>query len=246
MLSIIYQDDFFVAINKPSGLLVHPSLIDKHEKTSALTLLSDQLDQPVYPVHRLDKPTSGVLVFALNKVALSALSKQFADHSASTLKKTYLAVVRGFPAPSGEIDHPVKAIKNFSSDKKTAKSAATAFERVATTTLNARIDRYAKSRFSLMKLFPKTGRRHQLRYHMKHIAHPIIGDAKYGKGRYNRYFADHFGCNRLLLAACELHFIHPITQHTINIKASLDNEFMGVITQLGFEYEAGSIYEPSA
>ena len=229
-LDILYRDDDYIAINKPSGLLVHRSPIDPHETRFAVQMLREQIDQYVYPVHRLDKPTSGILVFALNKQALRLLSQQF---SSQQVKKTYLAIVRGFMPESGCIDHPVKAhTDDFIKSSTKISNAQTAYQCLAQTEIPVNIDRYPMSRFSLVKLMPTTGRRHQLRYHMKHCAHPIIGDAKYGKGNYNRYFKHYFDNNRLLLAATSLTFSHPVNNQTICIHAHPGKDFQAICDKL--------------
>lgn len=222
-LEIIYQDDNYVAINKPSGLLVHKSPIDRHETRFAIQLLKQQLGQLVFPVHRLDKPTSGVLLFAMNKNALKDAQQLFQESSQSSSKaifKTYHAIVRGHSPQSMHIDHPVKAqIDKRHPDKRNQLQGITDMITLAQTEIPVNIETYNHSRYSLVALKPLTGRRHQLRYHMKHISHPIIGDAKYGRGRHNRYFSEHLNCPRLLLAATSLSFIHPYSKKTLTLNA---------------------------
>jgi tRNA pseudouridine65 synthase len=234
-LEIIYRDDHYIAINKPAGLLVHRSPIDKHETRFALQLLRNQIGQRVYPVHRLDKPTSGVLLFGLTAEAASAIHQHF---SGDSVQKKYLAIVRGFTVDSLLINHPVKAIddKYDTAANKNAKEAQTTLRTLAQCEIDVPIDKYPKSRYSLVELSPITGRRHQLRYHMKHISHPIIGDAKYGKSNHNHFFQSAFNCSRLLLAATELHFLHPYTQQAIAIKAPLKDDFMAAINGLGIQH----------
>ena len=226
-LEILYQDESFVAINKPSGLLVHKSMIDKHEIYFAMKMLRDQLGQWVYPLHRLDKPTSGVLLFALDKESARLVSAQFKEH---TIQKTYLAVVRGYPDERGIIEHALSVKLDKISDKnaseeKEAQSAVTEFERLCSVELPYAIGRYETTRYSLVKLFPKTGRKHQLRRHMKHISHHILGDTKYGRGEHNKFMREKFNCQRLLLHAQTLQFTHPYTEETLTIKADIDETF---------------------
>jgi len=232
-LPILYRDADFIAINKPSGLLVHRSMIDRHETRFALQLLRDQIGQRVYPLHRLDKPTSGVLLFALSPEAARDAGEQFAEKQ---LQKTYLAITRGYAPESGVINHPLREELDKISDKnaqrdKPAQEAITRFERLATTAQPFAIDRYPKSRFSLVQCQPLTGRKHQIRRHLKHISHPIIGDAKHGKGNYNRYFAKHLNAGRLLLTAIELELTHPYTHERLVISAPLDGVFQSLITR---------------
>ena len=230
MLEILYQDEHLVAIHKPAGLLVHRSELDYYETQNAMHLLRDQLGCWVYPVHRLDKPTSGVLLFALDEATARAMGELFEK---GEVKKEYLAVVRGFTAEYGMIDHPLKPIADFKSQQqkaklKSAQPAITRYERIGQLELPIAVDKYPTSRYSLLKLMPQTGRKHQLRRHCKHISHPIIGDPKYGKSKHNRFFAEHFGRKRLLLAATALSFLHPANQSLIEIKANVEGGFANV------------------
>lgn len=233
---ILYRDETLVAVNKPSGLLVHRSDIDRHETHFALQMLRDQMGQRVYPVHRLDKPTSGVLLFALNSEAARATSTAFA---AGAVEKTYLAVVRGYPDPQTTIDYPLRDTWDKMSAPNSRRAgnprpASTALRCLATAELSVRVDRYPTSRYALVEARPFTGRRHQIRRHMKHIAHPIIGDTTYGKSRHNRLFAQRFDCARLLLHAAHLSFPHPISAQIVSIPAPLDGPFSRVIEGLGW------------
>lgn len=229
-LEIIYQDEHLVAINKPSGLLVHRSHIDPHETEFAVQHLRDQIQQYVYPVHRLDKPTSGILLFALNEQCAQLISQQFLDHS---INKQYLAVVRGYTARSGHINHPLKVIRDKIADKhksrdKPPQEAITDYQTLAQIELPYKVEKYPTSRYSLVRLKPKTGRKHQLRRHMKHISHPIIGDPKYGRSAHNRFFAEHFDCKRLMLHAEKLELLHPIINKKIMIDANVPKIFHNI------------------
>jgi tRNA pseudouridine65 synthase len=230
MLEILYKDEYLVVINKPSGLLVHKSPIDKRETQFALQMVRDQIGQYVYPVHRLDKPTSGVLVFALSSEIASLLSEQFKSH---TIQKEYLAVVRGYTKASELIDYDLKVILDKKADKdrsdnKEPQSAQTHYESLATVELPYAVSRYPVARYSLVKLLPKTGRKHQLRRHMKHIFHPIVGDTKYGRNEHNRLFREKFNAHRLLLHASKISFVHPISKEPLVIEAGLDEVFKEV------------------
>ncbi|RDE52039.1 MAG: pseudouridylate synthase [Candidatus Accumulibacter meliphilus] len=239
MLPIIYQDQHLVAIHKPAGLLVHRSIIDRSERRFALQMLRDQLGQRVYAVHRLDKGTSGVLLFALSSAVGRALSTSFEQRQVG---KNYLAVVRGHPPLAGEIDHPLR--RHFDTEGARAAAAAVAatnsptqdactrYRRLATIELPHRVDRYPSSRYALIELEPLSGRRHQLRRHLKHIAHPIIGDATHGKGRHNRLFQTLFACHRLLLACTELRLAHPVTGAELTLRAPLANDFYRLLARL--------------
>jgi tRNA pseudouridine65 synthase len=223
-LSILHQDDTVVVVNKPSGLLVHRSPVDRHETRFAVQLLRDQLGRRVYPVHRLDKGTSGALAFALERDTATALAAQFAGRQ---VRKTYLAVVRGWPAASGTIDHPLDAVRDAYSPAADVapKPCRTNYRTLATLELPLRVDRYPTTRYALVELEPETGRRHQLRRHLAHLSHPIIGDSTYGKGRHNRLFAERFGVRRLLLACVRLEFAHPASGATVVVNADPGVEF---------------------
>jgi tRNA pseudouridine65 synthase len=237
-LPIIYRDEYLVAINKPGGLLVHRSEIDRLETRFAVQLLRDQLGQTVYPVHRLDKPTAGVLVFALSADVARQLGNIFAQH---TLTKTYLALVRGFAPANGLIDHPLVEELDKYTDKKArlnkpAQEAVTTFSTLAQIELPFSVDKYPCTRYSLVQCTPKTGRKHQIRRHLKHISHPIIGDAKHGKGIHNRFFQQQFSCPGLMLAATELAFTHPITNQPMSISAPLSPSFTRIIHEFGWAH----------
>jgi tRNA pseudouridine65 synthase len=235
-LPIIFRDEYLVAINKPSGLLVHRSEIDRHETRFALQLVRDQIGQMVYPVHRLDKPTSGVLVFALSPEIAKKMGDLFHQHQ---LEKTYLALVRGHAPADTIVDHPLKEELDKYTDKKArtdkpAQEAVTHIKTVAQIEFPFSIDKYPSTRYSLVKCKPKTGRKHQIRRHLKHISHPIIGDAKHGKGAHNRFFEEKFHCGGLMLAATELQFFHPITETSLKLIAPLEEKFSRVLREFNW------------
>lgn len=232
--SIIYQDEFLVAIHKPAGLLVHRSPIDKHETEFAVQYTRDAVGQKVYPIHRLDKATSGILLFALDSNTARLMGEQFANH---TIQKTYLAICRGWADPSGYIDHALKYKRDKLAEKLKREqiepqSAETAYQNLATTTVDHTIGRYEQQRYCLIQMQPKTGRKHQLRRHMNHIKHPIIGDVKYGDRHHNHFFNDWLGHHRLYLAATKLEFHHPISNECTLIKAPLQCNFQSTLDAL--------------
>lgn len=236
-LEIIFQDDYIIAINKPSGLLVHKSMLDPQEVYFAVDILQNQLGKKVYPVHRIDRATSGVLLFALNSECARILSEQFIN---SIIKKTYLTIVRGYMPNNGIIDYPLsqkfdKIADKDSSQQKSSQEAITYFETLATIEIPYAVGRYDKSRYSLVKAMPQTGRKHQIRRHMKHLSHHLIGDTKYGRGEHNKLFREVFDCNRMLLHALKLEIIHPITNQEMTFQASLDELFVSIIVKLGWE-----------
>lgn len=235
-LDILYQDDHLIAVNKPAGLLVHRSLIDKHETRFAMQLVRDQIGQRVYPVHRLDKPTSGILLFALDSDTARKMTEQF---TASEVQKRYLAVVRGYVDEQGVIDYPLKEQLDKMTDAKAdqnkqAQPAITEYRRLAKVELPYPVGRYNSARYSLIHVTPKTGRKHQIRRHMKHIFHPIVGDTTHGDGKQNQFFRNQFDCHRLLLAATYLVFDHPLTTAKVILSAQVDARFLEVIERLGW------------
>jgi tRNA pseudouridine65 synthase len=215
-VDIIYQDQYLVAVNKPSGLLVHKSWVAKDAKEFALQKVRDLTGQHVFPAHRLDRPTSGVLLFAFS----GEIAQQI-QASWDSAEKIYWAVVRGWLKDSVTVDHPLKGMDDYGQSSSDYQDATTVFHSKAQIEIDATIDKYPKSRFSWVEALPQQGRTHQIRRHLKHISHPIIGDVRYGKGNYNRYFNDHLGTGRLLLHARELTIIHPITGNPICFVAQL-------------------------
>jgi len=233
-LNILYRDDHLIAIDKPAGLLVHRSDIDRHETRFAVQLLRDQIGRRVQPVHRLDKGTSGLLLFAFDSETASRLGAQF---ERDEVQKTYLAVVRGWPPEAGVIDHALSRRHDDYGRTLTnaaAQPALTRYRRLATVELPVAVARYPSARYALVELQPLTGRRHQLRRHMKHISHPIIGDATHGKGVHNRYFQRQFDCARLLLACVEMRFRHPASGAALALRAPVGDAFAAVLARLGW------------
>lgn len=239
-LTILYRDEQLIAIHKPSGLLVHRTVLDWRETRFALQILRNQIGQRVYPVHRLDRGTSGVLLFALDPDSSRAMARQF---EAGTVRKCYWAIVRGHPEESGTIDHPLIRQKDdvdFLGQTviESAQDALTRYRLLARAEIPVQVDRYPTSRYALLELEPVTGRRHQLRRHLKHISHPIIGDATYGKGRHNRLFAERFDCARLLLTCRQMILRHPVSDAELIIEAPLDDDFIRALEGLGWQAEA--------
>lgn len=235
-LPILYRDAHIVVIDKPPGLLVHRSEIDRHETRFAIQILRDQIGQRVWPAHRLDRGTSGVLLFGLNTEIAGKLGQQFEN---GHVDKRYWAVVRGIPSAEGSVDHPLSRQRDAyefqgEASSQEAQSALTHYRKLAEIELPVAVDRYPTSRYALLELEPITGRRHQIRRHLKHISHPIIGDATYGKGRHNRYFAEHLGCSRLLLACTGLAFNHPQTGERLQIKAPVSGQFADTLARFGW------------
>lgn len=230
-LTEIYRDQWLLVVHKPAGLLVHRSPIDAHETEFALQYARTMNGGGhVYPVHRLDRPTSGLLVFARDPDTASALGKAL---MAGEVSKTYLAMVRGWIPEEGFIDHPLRdepEDKRLKDEPQPLREARTRYRRLATTEIPVQIEGHPTSRYSLVALYPETGRKHQLRRHMKHISHPIIGDAYHGRGRHNRYFAERFGQGRLMLAATGIAFLHPVTGVRLQLSAEPEASFQQVLS----------------
>ncbi|MEY4764885.1 MAG: hypothetical protein RI907_1558 [Pseudomonadota bacterium] len=206
-LTLLWRDERMVAIHKPSGWLVHRSALDPHEDRIVQTQLRDQLGQWVYPVHRLDKGTSGVLLLALDADMARELTQAFERR---VVNKRYVALVRGWPAASWSVDHALKP--DDAPEDAPEQDATTAFQLLARLSLPVPVDRYPTTRVALVLAEPETGRRHQIRRHLKHVAHPIIGDATHGKGPHNRLWAERLGTHRLWLHAWQLSLPHPLTK----------------------------------
>lgn len=231
----IYRDDWLLAVHKPAGLLLHRSPIDRHETEFALQYARAlNGGKHVYPVHRLDRPTSGLLLFARDQSTASQLGKAFMDGAVS---KTYLALVRGWIAEQGEINQALRehSIDRHDDREQPLKEALTRFHCLARTEIAVAIESYPQSRYSLVELQPVSGRKHQLRRHMQRISHPIIGDTNYGRTRHNHYFAQRFGHSRLMLAATGLQLQHPITRQALRLESGLQEDFIQRL----------SIFEPS-
>ena len=223
-MNILYRDDYLVSVDKPPGLLVHRTGLDAGETRFALQLLRDQIGRPVWPVHRLDKGTSGVLLFALDADTARALGLAFERGEA--MRKTYHAVVRGWPAEAGVIDHPLKRMPDdMRTGREEIQDALTHYRTLERYELPLAQGQFASTRCALVELQPVTGRRHQLRRHLKHIAHPIIGDATHGKGPLNRALADLLGLQRLWLHAGRLELKHPVTGERLVIEAAPGEEW---------------------
>ncbi|WP_305830325.1 tRNA pseudouridine(65) synthase TruC [Photobacterium leiognathi] len=231
-LEILYRDEYLIAVNKPAGMLVHRSWLDSHETVFVMQTLRDQIGQHVFPLHRLDRPTSGVLLFGLSSEIAAEMMPMFAGRD---MHKTYHAVVRGWIKEAAVLDYPLKveldkiADKNASEEKE-AQPAVTAYEPLTTVEIDIAVGRYSTSRYCLVEMKPETGRKHQLRRHMHHLSHHIIGDVNHGDGRHNRMFREHYDCHRLMLHASRLQFAHPITGEPIDIRADIDETWQRVMS----------------
>ena len=236
-LPILYQDEYLVAVHKPPGLLVHRSLIDKHETQFAMQMVRDQIGQHVYTVHRLDRPTSGVLLFALSSEVARSMTELLTEQKVA---KVYHAIVRGHTDDSGEIDYALKEKLDKIADKKAnknkdAQEAFTEYETLGRFELEHPVGRYATARYSLVKLVPKSGRKHQLRRHMAHISHPIVGDTTHGDGKHNKFVRQMYGFNGLALTCSEMAFNHPVNQTPLSIRTEFDERMTKLLAAWGWE-----------
>ena len=211
-IPLLHRDDHLVVVNKPSGLAVHRGM--SRERIVVLQLVRNLLGRHIYPVHRLDRATSGALLLALNPGTARLLHEQW---ESGGVEKRYLALVRGIPPEQGVIDSPVPR-----SPQGPRVPAITEFRRLAV------FERYA-----LMEARPLTGRLHQIRRHFKHISHPLIGDVRYGKGEHNRLFRERFGLHRLALHALSLEFGHPATGERVRITAPVPEDLAGPLRAMG-------------
>ncbi|WP_281558590.1 tRNA pseudouridine(65) synthase TruC [Thalassomonas sp. RHCl1] len=240
VLKILYQDEYLVAVDKPPGLFVHRSFMDKDEQFFALQLVRDQIGRYVYPLHRLDRPTSGVLLFALTQDVARQMGEAFTDKS---IQKTYYALTRGHLLGEALIDYPLKEKLDkigdkFSRTDKAEQEAQTYYQTLDTASLPVPLGKYDSVRYSLVKLLPATGRRHQIRRHLAHLRHPIIGDINYGDNKQNPFFIRHFGFKRLMLMAKKLEFSHPVTGEAVSIEADFDGQWLSVFDRLGWQANA--------
>lgn len=226
MLEILCRDDCLIAVNKPAGFFVHPTDLDR-SSPDCMTALRDQIGQRVYPVHRLDRGTSGVLLFALSPDMLRILNAAF---EARQVEKEYLALVRGYAPDGGRIDYaycppdatePVDAVTDYTS--------------LARVELPFAVGRYDTVRYSLMRVRPLTGRQHQIRRHFAHLRHPVIGDHTHGDLRQNRFFGAQFGLARLMLLATRLRFPHPRTGQETEVCAPVPEDVARLFAQWGWD-----------
>jgi tRNA pseudouridine65 synthase len=216
LLNIIYEDAAIVAVEKPDGILVHRSRISR-DHVFLLQLVRDQVGQFVFPVHRLDRPTSGVILFAKSSEYAKKLGEQFSNRE---IQKKYIAVVRGETKEDFFVDYPIADEPGLEK-----KEATTEFHVLKNAFFEYQINDYPIVKYTVLEAYPKTGRMHQIRKHLKHVHHPIIGDTKYGDGKHNRAFREHFNIRRLLLHAQEITFANPLDDQTMTLSSNLPREF---------------------
>jgi tRNA pseudouridine65 synthase len=209
---VLHRDKWLLVINKPSGLLTHRGWANDRE--TALSVARDYAGRHVHPIHRLDRATSGALLFAFDPQCAAVLR---AELDGGGFDKRYLALVRGVIAEAVEIDHPLAAEPG--AERKPARTSVrplACFER-----------------YSLVEATPHTGRTHQIRRHLKHLSHPVIGDTRYGHGEHNRAFRERFGLHRLALHAARLGFTHPHSGERIDVRAPVTEDLAGPLAAMG-------------
>ena len=215
-LEILYSDHELVAINKPPGLLVHRTKIASDASEFALQMLRNQLGISVYPCHRLDRKTSGVLLFAKDEATNRSMQVKF---SKGEIQKKYVAIVRGFTPDEEIIDYPLKREDGL------VQQAITRYRTIHRTELNIPYSGQKSSRYSLVEIEPQTGRTHQIRKHFAHIYHPIIGDRPHGCNKQNKLFKEKWEMTTMMLHASLLSFQHPFSKEKIVITAQFSPEF---------------------
>lgn len=232
-LPILFQDETFVAVHKPSGLLVHRSPLARDADTAALQIVRDQLQKHLYPIHRLDRPTSGILLFALSPESAASIYEQLSERTAT---KEYWALVRGWVEESMEIDSELDKNQVYPKPGKERETkmqeAFTVVDPIQRIEIKQPVGKYETARYTLVKAFPKTGRTHQIRRHLTRENHPLIGDTRYGDGTHNQFFRDTYGCKRLMLAARSVRFKHPTTGQELYIECPLAEDMDAVLKQV--------------
>lgn len=228
-LEIIFEDDYLLCVSKPNNVLVHHAYHSRNvaDEASLLQIIKNETDLKVYPIHRLDRKTSGIILLAKEKEYVAKFQELFTN---DVIQKTYFGVVRGFSPDVKTIDSPVKG-----RDANVHKDALTELKTLANITLDIPVKPYDSSRYSLVQLSPKTGRMHQLRVHMNKISHPLIGDAKYGDKNHDVMYAENFGWQNLFLHAGKLEFTHPFTSEKLILKASFPEDWLALFDEFDWE-----------
>lgn len=229
-LEIVYEDESLLVVDKPAGLLMHPSWLDKREKDTLASRVKVYLNgAKVHTVHRLDRPTSGLVVIAKQDSVAKQLAEQFAERG---VKKTYWAITRGFTPEAFTVNHELteeldKIADKHATKEREAQTAITHFKRIGIATVNINVGRYPQGRYSLVECAPVTGRKHQIRRHLKHERFPIIGDSRYGCRHNNQAAAEHLGISALALRAVRIEFVHPSTGKLLALEVNKNSHWQG-------------------
>ena len=225
---ILYQDEDLLVVDKPAGMPVHRSRLVNDGDVYLIDVVRGMVPGPLHLIHRLDRATSGVLLIGRSPEVAGTLGRQFMQRD---VEKSYLAVCRGWPDESGELDYPLPGVRENSERK----PALTRWQRLATTEVPIAINRYPQQRYALVDVAPETGRYRQIRRHFAHLRHPLIGDTSHGRTEHNRLFKQHFNVHRLLLHARRLAFDHPAGGRRMQVDAPLDAEFAGLLQRFGWK-----------
>ena len=225
-IEILYQDAWLVAVHKPPGMLVHRTAEARDRGPFLLQEVRDLLGRRVWPVHRLDRATSGLILFALDAETAAVLGRDFRN---GRIAKSYVALVRGQPACWGVIDHPLRPTRRGPGP---GRPARTRFRTLGLCELPWPVPPHPAARYGLVALHPETGRRHQLRRHLKHVSHPVVGDTTYGDGRHNRIFRDRLSLSGLMLASTGLDLEHPRAGGVLHLRAPLRRDFSALVETL--------------
>jgi len=225
---ILFEDDYIVCASKPNNVVVHHAHHSRNvaDEASLLQLLQEQCGEKMYPIHRLDRKTSGIILLAKKSEYVAKFQELFMNNQ---IQKTYYGIVRGHAPETKIIDSPVKG-----RDANVHKEAETHLATAKTVTINIPVKPYDTSRYSLVKLTPKTGRLHQLRIHMNKISHPLIGDPKYGDKNHNMMFLENFNCENLFLHAHSLEFTHPYLNEKLEVIADFPQDWNTVFEKFGW------------
>lgn len=227
-IEVLYRDDYIAVVNKPAGLMAHSSALARGEDDFLHDRLREQFGCKIYLIHRLDRATSGCLLIAFDNPSASTLGKQFMTRD---VEKNYLAICRGWPDEAFTVDHDLDG----GPGKPEKKTAITEFKRLATAEIEVASAHHESSRYALMQCTPYTGRFRQIRRHLKHLSHHLIGDTSHGDGRHNRNFRM-LGVHRMLLHAHRLVCNHPATGERLSVSAGLDGEFVKALQLLKMEW----------
>lgn len=237
-IPVLYEDETVLVVDKPAGVLVHPHPMDPHSP-NCVDLVSQRTGRRMYAAHRLDRPASGLLVLCKKRELVEGFAKLFRERR---VVKEYLAVVRGFVEGADTVDHPVR--RQVHGERVPAE---TSYRGLVKTEMPHPVGPYETARYTLVWLELHTGRSHQARKHMHHIAHPIVGDRRYGDTAHNRFFAEELGARELFLRAWSLELVHPYRNTRLVIRAGLSPSWYATLSKLGITppalYEERGVHE---